>query len=100
MGLHLRRSLSGAGRRRGARAALSNAEMFNLHLLEISKVVAPGAHAVVILDGAGYHGAGKVEVPDNFTLIKLPPYSPELNSIENVWEYLRKNKLANSVWNT
>ena len=74
--------------------------MFNLHLLEISKVVAPGAHAVVILDGAGYHGAGKVEVPDNFTLIKLPPYSPELNSIENVWEYLRKNKLANRLYET
>jgi transposase len=78
----------------------SNAEAFNLHLREISRTVAPGAHGVVIMDGAGYHGAGEVELPDNLTLIKLPPYSPELNSTENVWDYLRKNKLANSVWET
>jgi transposase len=78
----------------------SNAEAFTLHLAEIAKIVAPGAHAVVLTDGAGYHGAGEVEIPANLTLIKLPPYSPELNPVENVWEYLRKNKLANSVWHT
>jgi hypothetical protein len=50
----------------------SNAGMLNLHLAEISKVVAPGAHAAVIIDGTGYHGAGKVEVPNNITLVKLP----------------------------
>ena len=73
---------------------------FNLHLAEISKVVANGAHAVVILDGAGYHRAGKLKLPHNLSLIRLPPYSPELNSVENIWEYLRKNKLANSVFET
>ena len=73
---------------------------FNLHLAEISKAVANGAHAVVILDGAGYHRAGKLKLPHNLTLIRLPPYSPELNSVENIWEYLRKNKLANSVFET
>lgn len=86
----------------GTSAALvlpyANAEGFNLHLREIAKTVAPGAHGVVIIDGAGYHGAGDVEVPDNLTLIPLPPYSPELNAAENIWEYLRKNKLANTVW--
>lgn len=76
----------------------ANAEGFSLHLAEISKAVEPGAHAVVLTDGAGYHGAAAVEVPDNLTLIALPSYSPELNSAENIWEYLRKNKLANSVW--
>jgi len=70
---------------------------FNLHLAEISKAVAEGAHAVVILDGAGYHGARQLELPENLTLIRLPPYAPELNSAENIWEYLRKNKLANSI---
>lgn len=59
-----------------------------------------GAHAVVILDGAGYHGAGHLEIPANLTLIRLPPYAPELNSAENIWEYLRKNKLANSIFET
>ena len=73
---------------------------FNLHLAEISKAVAEGAHAVVILDGAGYHGARQLELPENLTLIRLPPYAPELNSAENIWEYLRKNKLANSIFET
>jgi len=73
---------------------------FNLHLAEISKAVAEGAHAVVILDGAGYHGARQLELPANLTLIRLPPYAPELNSAENIWEYLRKNKLANSIFET
>ena len=78
----------------------ADAHAFNLHLAEISKAVAEGAHAAVILDGAGYHGAGKLKLPTNLTLIRLPPYSPELNSVENIWEYLRKNKLANSVFET
>lgn len=73
---------------------------FNLHLAEISKAVAEGAHAVVIVDGAGYHGAGHLKLPDNLTLIRLPPYAPELNSAENIWAYLRQNKLANSVFET
>jgi len=62
--------------------------------------VAEGAHAVVILDGAGYHGAGHLELPANLTLVRLPPYAPELNSAENIWEYLRKNRLANSIFET
>ena len=49
---------------------------------------------LLILD-AGY---GSAEVPDNITLLKLPPYSPELNPMENVWAYLRANKLAISVF--
>jgi transposase len=59
--------------------------------------VAPGAHAILVLDGAGWHGAN-LEVPDNITLLHLPPYSPELNPVENIWEYLRKNKLAITVF--
>jgi hypothetical protein len=39
-------------------------------------------------------------VPDNIRLLRLPPYSPELNSMENVWDFLRANKLCNLVWNT
>jgi hypothetical protein len=68
------------------------------HLHEISLCVAAGAHAVVVLDGAGYHGAATLSVPDNITLLPLPPKSPELNPVENVWEYLRQNWLALRVW--
>ena len=70
----------------------------NLHLAEIAGMVAPGAHAVVVLDGAGWHRGDEMVVPPNLTLLKLPPYAPELNSAENIWEYMRKNKLANRLY--
>ena len=69
-----------------------------LHLAEIGRHVAPGAHGVVVLDGAGWHAAGGLAVPGNLTLLPLPRYSPELNPVENVWEYLRQNKLGHRVW--
>jgi transposase len=68
-------------------------------LAEISKEAATGAHAILILDGAGYHAAAGLKTPDNVSLLPLPSYSPELNPMENVWEYLRKNKLAITVYN-
>ena len=81
------------------------------HLAEISAMVDPGAHAVVILDQAGWHGAKHLIVPDNITLLPLPPRSPELNpasrrmhafacrpTVENVWQYIRDNWLANRVF--
>jgi putative transposase len=72
----------------------------NIHLAEIARTVAPGAHAVLVLDGAGWHGAKALQVPDNITLLPLPPYAPELNPIENVWAYLRANKLAITVFDS
>ena len=70
------------------------------HLLEISRTVAPGAHAIIVLDGAGWHGSNALELPDNISLLSLPPYAPELNPVENIWAYLRANKLAISVFET
>jgi transposase len=70
----------------------------NAHLAEIALAVAPGAHAALVLDGAGWHGGGDLVVPENISLILLPPYSPELNPVENVWQYLRANWLAISVF--
>lgn len=79
----------------------ANVEMMNLHLAEISACVAPGAHAVLGVDGAGWHQpGGRLKVPQNITLLHLPPYSPELNPVENVWAYLRSNKLSNRVFET
>ena len=88
---------------RDAGAALvlpvADGETMNLHLAEISRNVAPGSHAVVLLDGAGWHQTGgKLKVPDNISLLKLPAYSPELNPVENVWQYLRQNQLSNRVF--
>lgn len=73
----------------------------NEHLKEISVQIARGAHAVLVLDGAGWHQPGeRLCVPENITLLSLPPYCPELNPMENVWHYLRENKLCATVWNT
>ena len=78
----------------------ANTEAMNKHLEEISKAVSPGAHAVLVHDGAGWHSSSELAVPANITPITLPPYSPELNPVENLWEYLRKNKLANRLYET
>ena len=76
-----------------------NIEAMTMHLAEISRQVAPGAHAILILDGAGWHKTGgTLVVPDNITLLPLPPYAPELNPVENVWQYLRQNALSHLVW--
>lgn len=87
---------------RAAGAALvmprAHAEAMSQHLAEISACVRPAAHAVVVLDGAGYHGAKRLVVPDNLTLLPLPPRAPELNPVENVWGYLRQNQLSLRVW--
>jgi len=75
--------------------------MMNLHLAEIAENVMPGAHAVLTCDGAGWHQTGdKLRVPDNITMLPLPPYSPELNPVENIWAFLRSNKLSNRVFTT
>ena len=69
-----------------------------LHLNEISALVAPGAHAIVLLDRAGWHTTKKLLVPKNLTLMPLPPRSPELNPQENVWQFLRQRFLSNRVF--
>ena len=70
----------------------------NLHLAEMAAEVEPGAHAVVILDQAGWHGAKALAVPANITLLPLPPRSPELNPVENIWQFMRQNWLSNHVF--
>ena len=68
------------------------------HLDAISRHVVTGAHAVVLLDQAGWHTTDKLKEPANITLLPLPPKSPELNPQENIWQYLRQNFLSNSVF--
>ena len=78
----------------------SDTHAMNLHLAAVSKHVTSGAHAVIIVDGAGWHIADELIVPYNISLLFLPPYSPELNAQENIWEYLRQNFLAGRVFET
>ncbi len=65
---------------------------------EISAAVDPGAHAVLIVDQAGWHLTPKLAIPDNITVLALPPRSPELNPVENVWQFMRDNWLSNRIF--
>lgn len=79
----------------------ANTECMNLHLAEISAQVAPGSMAALVCDGAGWHhSGGDLGQPGNMVPLHLPPYAPELNPMENVWAYLRGNKLSAGVWDT
>ena len=75
-------------------------EAMNLHLAEIASQVAEGAHAILVLDQAGWHVSDRLVVPPNITLVPLPPKCPELNPVENVWQYLRQNWLSNRIFDT
>ena len=76
----------------------ADTDMMQLHLDEISSNVAKGAHAVVLLDRAGWHITSKLDMPENITPIFLPSRAPELNPVENVWQYLRQNWISNTVF--
>ena len=88
--------------RQGKGAALilpaCNTEAMNLHLAEIAEIVAPGAHAVLMVDQAGWHLSTRLTVPPNITIIALPPKCPELNPVENVWQFMRDNWLSNRIF--
>lgn len=73
-------------------------EMMNLFLDMMGKQIAPGEHAALVLDNAGWHHSSRLRVPANITLVFLPPYSPELNPIERVWLYGKNHYLCNRVF--
>ena len=89
---------------RGMGAALAlpfaNTDAMQLHLDEIARTVAKGAHAALLVDQAGWHTTTALTVPKNLTMILLPSRAPELNPVENIWQYLRQNWLSNRVFDT
>ena len=89
---------------RGTGAAVvmprADTEAMQVHLGEIARAIAPGAHAVVLLDQAGWHTTANLRIPQNITLLSLPPRSPELNPTENLWQFLRQTFLSNRVFET
>ena len=87
-------------RDKGAAVVMPRADTaaMQAHLDEVSRQVAPGAHALILLDKAGWHTTRKLRAPVNLSLLHLPPRSPELNPTENVWQYLRQTWLSNRVF--
>jgi len=89
---------------RGVAAGLAmpfaDIDAMQLHLQEISATVSRRAHAVLLLDRAGWHTTARLRVPNNVTLVFLPSRSPELNPVEQIWQYIRANWLSNRVFET
>lgn len=71
-----------------------SAKLMDLFLEHFAASLAEDVHAVMVLDGAGWHDERALTVPQNVTLVPLPPYSPELNPVERVWLYLRERFLS------
>jgi len=86
------------GRAEGLLSPRLNTDVVNIFLEEFSRALPCDEHAVMIWDGAGYHTSKKLRVPANITLLPLPPYSPELNPIENLWHYLKSHYLSNRAY--
>jgi hypothetical protein len=88
--------------KRGTGAAVvmlrADTQAIQHHLDETARNLAPKAHAVVVLDQAGWHTTRKLRVPGNLSLPPLPPKSPELNPTENIWQFLRQTKLSNRLF--
>ena len=75
-------------------------EAMSVFLERFAAERAPDEHAVLVMDQAGWHVAHALRVPDNVTLVPLPPYSPELNPVERVWLYLRERFLSHRLLNS
>ena len=75
-----------------------NTAIINQFLDQFSRALAPDVHAALIWGGAGFHHAHDLKVPDNLTLLPLPPYSPELNDIENLWHNFRSHCWSNRTY--
>ena len=69
-----------------------------LHLAEIAARVTPGKHCALLVDQAGWHISERLVVPPNITIVPLPAKCPELNPVENVWQFMRDNWLSNRVF--
>ena len=68
------------------------------HLQDLGKELPEGKHAVMVLDGAGWHRSKELEIPSSISLLRLPPYSPELNPIETLISVLKHGRFANRVF--
>jgi hypothetical protein len=74
-------------------------ELMGLFLAHVASLF-PDDHCVMLMDGAGWHTANALPVPAHMTLLPLPPYSPELNPVEQVWKYTRTNDLRNQTFDS
>ena len=75
-----------------------NIEVINIFLEQFAREIPENVHVVMVWDQAGFHTGKDLKIPKNITIVKLPPYSPELNPVENLWHYLRSHYWSNRVF--
>jgi transposase len=75
-----------------------NSEVVNVFLKQFTEEVSQDVHVLLLWDRAGFHTSKKLKIPENVTIVPLPPYSPELNPVENLWHYLRSHYWANRIY--
>jgi transposase len=86
------------GQAEGLLSPRLNTEVINIFLEQFSQTLAEDEYAVMVWDGAGFHRSRHLQVPENITLVQLPPYSPELNPIENLWHFLKSHHWPNRAY--
>ena len=72
--------------------------VMNVFLESFSKTLTKNIHVVMVIDGAGWHKSEDLIIPKNISLLTLPPYSPELNPIEQIWAYVKSNFLSGRIF--
>jgi transposase len=87
-----------SGQSVGLLAPTVNTDITNAFFEQFVAEIHPKVHGVLVWDQAGFHTAAKLKVPDNITLLPLPPYSPELNPVENLWHYFRSHYWSNRAY--
>jgi transposase len=76
-----------------------NTENMSKFLSQVSKTH-PNDFCIMVLDGASSHKSKDLLIPENISLLFLPPYSPELNPAEQIWNKLRRDYFANRVFDS
>lgn len=74
-------------------------QSMNIFLKEISQRHLQD-YILMVIDGAACHRGGELKVPDNIKLLQLPPYSPQLNPVENLWDEMREKRFGNIVFDS
>lgn len=83
------------GRAEGLISERLDVGVVQIFLDQLATTIAADTQVVMVWDGAPYHTSGKLRVPANITIVRLPPYSPELNPVENLWHFLRSHHWSN-----
>jgi transposase len=77
----------------------ANTEMMNIFLKQVSQEFAQ-YFLILQVDQAGWHRSQQLQIPENIRLIFQPPYSPQVNPVEHIWEELREKHFANRIFSS